>query len=97
VGTQSTGLYSKMESLGGKAEFKIYLSTGKTSWVWRTDQFGKFTTPKLKRGTYRVEIVGWGSPVVKVGSEQDRLLQQTSNWTVEFDDNGCVSTSMSKD
>jgi hypothetical protein len=81
----------------GKPQLKIYLSTGKTSWVWRTDQFGKFTTPKLKRGPYRIEIVGWGSAVVKVGSEQGRFLQQTINWTVEFDDNGCVGASMSTD
>ncbi len=65
--------------------------------VWRTDQEGKFTTAKLRRGAYRVEITGWGSAVVKVGSEQERLGQQTINWTVDLGDDGCVGASMSTD
>jgi hypothetical protein len=81
----------------GYAQAKVYSSTGKTSWVWRTDQSGKFITPKLRRGTYRIEIAGWGSAVVKVDSEQRRLGQQTLNWTVEFADDGCVGASMSTD
>ena len=52
------------------AQVKVYSSTGKTAWVWRTDQDGKFTTPKLRRGAYRVDITGWGSALVKVGAEQ---------------------------
>jgi hypothetical protein len=79
------------------AQVKVYSSTRKTAWVWRTDQEGKFTTAKLRRGAYRVEITGWGSAVVKVGSEQDRLGQQTINWTVDFGDDGCVSSGMSTD
>ena len=80
------------------AQVKVYVSsTAKTAWVWRTDEDGKFTTPKLRRLAYRVEITGWGSAVVKVGSEQEKLGQQTINWRVEFGDDGCVGASMSTD
>jgi hypothetical protein len=77
---------------------KVYVSsTAKTAWVWRTDEDGKFTTPKLRRLAYRIEITGWGGAVVKVGSEQEKLGQQTINWRVEFGDDGCVGASMSTD
>ena len=76
------------------AQVKIYSSTGKTAWVWSTDQEGKFTTPKLRRGAYRVNITGWGTALVKVGAEQEQLGQQTINWTVDFGDGGCVGIDM---
>jgi|SRR5581483_7113962 len=79
------------------AQVKIYSSTGKTAQLWRTDQDGKFTTAKLRRGAYRVEIAGWGSAVVKVGSEQAGFGQQTINWTVGFGDDGCVGSGISTD
>ena len=80
------------------AQVKVHVSsTAKTAWVWRTDEDGKFTRPKLRRVAYRVDITGWGSAVVKVGSEQEKLGQQTINWRVEFGDDGCVGASMSTD
>jgi hypothetical protein len=80
------------------AQVKIYVSsTAKTAWVWRTDEDGKFTAPKLRRVAYRVDITGWGSAVVKVGSEQEKVGEQTINWRVEFGDDGCVGASMSTD
>lgn len=80
------------------AQVKLYvLSTGKTAWVWRTDKDGQFTTPKLPRVAYRVEITGWGEAVVKVGSEQEKQLQQTINWTVDFSSDGCVGAGTSMD
>jgi hypothetical protein len=80
------------------AQVKVYVSsTAKTAWVWRTDEDGKFNTPKLRRVAYRVDITGRGSAVVKVGSEQEKLGQQTINWLVQFGDDGCVGASMSTD
>lgn len=96
-GDTISGIVFQNGKLLRHAQVKVYFSTGKTSWVWRTDQEGKFTTPKLRRGAYRVDITGRGSAVVKVGSQQERLGEQTINWTVDFGDDGCVGIGMSTD
>jgi len=80
------------------AQIRVYSSSsGKTVWVWRTDDDGRFTSQKLPPGSYRVEISGWGSTTVVLDPKSDSFAGQTVNWSLEFLDNGCVGTRFNTD
>ena len=76
------------------APIKVYsLSTGKIAWVWTTDRDGRFTSEKLAPGSYRIEVRGWGSAIVKLNPKLDRTegTGQEPNWSLSLTDGGCVS------
>jgi len=45
------------------------LSNGKTIWVGSTDKIGSFHIKRLRPGTYRLSVRGWGGTTIRINPD----------------------------
>lgn len=80
-----------------RAVVKVYFSpSGKSEWVWTTDEDGKFTTGRLAPGSYRLEVGGSAGATVRLNPALSHLRNgQVVNWNLTLTEDGCISAGAS--
>jgi hypothetical protein len=73
------------------AEVRLYAASGKTAWVGKTDHDGGFIIKHLQRDSYRLNVRGWGSTIIRLDPKLDRLGGQIIGYSLQLTDNECVA------
>ena len=61
------------------------------AWVGKTDKNGGFTIRHLQHDSYRLNVRGWGSTIIRLDPKFDRLGVQAIGYGLLLMDNECVS------
>lgn len=72
-------------------QVRLWFLDGKTAWVGATDKNGGFHIKNLRPDTYRLEVQGWGSTMVRIDPALNRTLSgQTIFYWVGLTDSECI-------
>jgi hypothetical protein len=77
------------------AQLQLFFLNGKTAWLGTTDKDSRFHIRDLEPDTYRLDVQGWGTTMVRISPDLNKLSNgQTLSYSVQLMDDECIGTTV---